>query len=190
MFLYSDLCYINRVVNDLPMPAVISFPILVCWLLPISSAVCQVASRQFTLDVVTVGSELVADASLTTMRNLSVSSLGLGESLISIDPVGSPDAGLMKISGASARVVRISFIPSETIYSDQNDSGKVEVQYRVSGSPVENQEASIVFEMPNSVVKLHETSGSYFLWIGGNFNLDYARTGRYKSQFVLTIDEL
>jgi hypothetical protein len=119
-----------------------------------------------------------------------VNSPGLGESEISVDPVRSPDAGLMKISGAAARVVRISFIPSETIYSDQNDSGKVEVKYRVSGSPDENQNASIVFEMPNSVVTLHETSGYYFLWIGGYFNLNYAQTGRYKSQFILTVDEL
>jgi len=163
---------------------------LIWWLLHNSWAMCQNTNRRFTLDVVTVGSELVADASLTTIRNLSVSSLGSGDSEVGVDPVGSPDAGLMKISGAPARVVRISFIPTETIYSDQNDSGKVEVEYRVSGSPVENQNASMVFEVPNSVVTLHETSGFYFLWIGGYFNLNYARTGRYKSQFILTIDEL
>jgi hypothetical protein len=155
-----------------------------------SWGLCQFGSPRFTMDVVAVGSELVADASLVTMRNLAISSYGMGGSEISIDPVGSPSAGLMKISGAPGRVIRISFVPNEIIYSDQNDSTKVDVTYKVSGCPIENQRASSVFETPNSTVTLHETNGSYFLWIGGIFNLENARSGKYKSQFVLTIDEL
>lgn len=181
----------NKLVNAQSMSIIqSSFLLLVCWLHHISLAVCQNPSRQFSVDVVSVGSELVADASLTTIRNLSVSCMSSGEAEISIDPVGSPNAGLMKISGAAGRVVRISFIPAETIYSEQNDSGKIEVEYRVSGLSFENQNASMVFEIPNTVITLHETSGAYFLWIGGVFDLNDARTGRYKSQFVLTIDEL
>ena len=167
-----------------------SFLVFLLFNFHVSWGLCQSGSRQFIVDVVSVGSELIADAHLLTLRNLTVSTAGLSGTELSVDPVCSSDAGLMKISSTSNRVVRISFIPNEIIYSDQNDSGKVEVEYKVSGCSIENQSASVPFETPNSTVTLHEISGSYFLWIGGNFNLNNARSGRYKSQFVLTIDEL
>lgn len=166
-----------------------SFLAFIGFCLQVSWGFCQSGSRQFIVDVVSVGSELIADAHLLTIRNLTVSTAGLSGTVLSIDPVCSSDAGLMKISSTSNRVVRISFIPNEIIYSDQNDSGKVEVVYKVSGCSIENQSASVLFETPNSTVTLHEINGSYYLWIGGSFNLNNARSGRYKSQFILTIEE-
>jgi hypothetical protein len=163
----------------------LTFFLLICLL-----ASGQSETQKYVLDGITVETELIADAGLIAVRNLTVSSAGSTGREVRVDPVGSPNAGMMKITGATRRAVKISFLPFETLYSDQEDSGKVEVTYQLSGCASENQSASVLFETPNTVVTLHETTGLYFLWIGGIFDLSMARSGRYRSQFVLTIDDL
>jgi hypothetical protein len=122
---------------------------------------------------------------LTTLNNMAIKIDNKQQKEIYISPISDPGAGLMLAKCRPGSQVRLTYMIQEEI-TEENGSGKIKLNYEMSGYPSRVQSASSLFLTGEALLNFG-IDGIYYLWIGGRINLSNALPGKYKGQFTLEI---
>lgn len=124
---------------------------------------------------------------LTNMRDVNLSSPTAVSGVVTISPVSSPYAGLMRIEGRPGKTVRITYLTNETLLEETGTGGFVKARYQISGFQKDNQLASILLDAGEAIVRLGE-DGRYYIWLGSILDLTAAQPGVYNSEFIIEVE--
>lgn len=148
----------------------------------------QVVQRTFSRAVNVVTTAAVIDnLALTTIRDVNLDGPSTVDGLMQVSPVGSPYAGLMRISGAPNRAVRVTYLTNETLIDEDGSGAIIKATYLISGFAGDNQNASILLDVGEATVRLN-AQGEYYLWLGAMLDLTAAGPGNYVSEFIIEIE--
>lgn len=123
---------------------------------------------------------------IITITNMVIDTEEIIENEIFISPLNNPNAGLFQIIGMPNSQIRINYNKNVTILSEDN-TGSVRVNYELSYYTERIQTASYAFSTDEQVLEFDET-GIYYIWVGGNINLNNAVSGSYSGQFSIEIE--
>jgi hypothetical protein len=148
----------------------------------------QVVQRTHTKTVNMVATAAVMDnLALTTIRDVNLDGPSTVDGLMQVSPVASPYAGLMRITGAPNRAVRVTYLTNETLIDEGGSGAIIKATYLISGFGGDNQNASILLDVGEATVRLNQ-SGEYYLWLGAMLDLTAAGPGSYVSEFIMEIE--
>jgi hypothetical protein len=136
---------------------------------------------------VSVGVSLIDKVSVTTMRDMNLNAANAVDNFITITPVTSSLAGLMRLDGIPGRLVRITYLTTETMVEEGGSGGVVRAEYRISGFESDNQGASALLDIGEATIRLSR-QGVYFLWLGARLDISRATAGNYISEFIIELD--
>ncbi len=148
------------------------------------SATSQTFSNKIALSAT---ASVIDNISLTTMRDVNLNSQTPVDGTITVNPVNSPFSGLMRIDGRPGRVVRITYLSSETLLETGGSGGVVRANYRVSGFESDNQNASVLLDIGEASVRL-SAEGRYYIWLGAVIDVSRAKPGSYVSEFIMEME--
>lgn len=136
---------------------------------------------------VSASASVMNNVSLTTIRDISLSTQTAVQGIITLSPVNSPFAGLMRIDGTPNSVVRITYLTTETLLEEGGSGGTVRARYQISGFENDNQMASALLDVGEAAVRLSK-EGRYYLWLGATLDVRNSKPGQYVSEFVLEVE--
>lgn len=137
--------------------------------------------------VVQASASVMNNVSLTTIRDISLSTQTAVQGIITLSPINSPFAGLMRIDGTPNSVVRITYLTTETLLEEGGSGGTVRARYQISGFENDNQMASALLDVGEAAVRLSK-EGRYYLWLGATLDVRNSKPGQYVSEFVLEVE--
>jgi len=157
-------------------------------LLIILSASLQ-ASAQLLSQRTTVGASatMIDNLSLITIRDVNMNGPSSVDGIVTLSPLTSGYAGLMRINGRPGRLVRISFLAYETLLEETGTGGIVKANYQISGFEEDNQLAATLLNPGEATIKIGK-DGTYHLWLGALLDLSKASPGSYISEFLIEIE--
>lgn len=136
---------------------------------------------------VSASASVMNNITLTTIRDISLSTQTAVQGIITLSPVNSPFAGLMRIDGTPNSVVRITYLTTETLLEEGGSGGTVRARYQISGFENDNQMASALLDVGEAAVRLSK-EGRYYLWLGATLDVRNSKPGQYVSEFVLEVE--
>lgn len=145
----------------------------------------QQSGSNITTDI-QVSATVIQSIELITVNAIRPGKLQPGQKEIDISPLYDASAGYMIALGTPGADFRLSFERERELYRTDGD-GLIHFIYQVSGNDEENQAGSSLFLTENQNLKFND-DGRYYLWIGGNINLENAMPGNYHGDFTLEID--
>lgn len=137
--------------------------------------------------VIQASASVMNNITLTTIRDISLSTQAAVQGMIILSPINSPFAGLMRIDGTPNSVVRITYLTSETLLEEGGSGGTVRARYQISGFENDNQLASALLDVGEAAVRLSK-DGRYYLWLGAILDIRNSKPGQYVSEFVLEVE--
>lgn len=131
--------------------------------------------------------ESISPVELVTIRELTITPEKMNnDMLLSISPLTSIHAAVLKALGQPDMQAFISCSQTETLYGD----GKpVEIRYKVAGNQEYIQSAATLFETSPFNFTFNE-KGEYFLWVGAEIELNVNTGSEYKGQITIEIEYL
>ncbi len=130
---------------------------------------------------------LIDNLSLITIRDVNLNGPSTVDGILTVSPVSSGYAGLMRIDGRPGRQVRITYLAYETLIEEGGSGGIVKANYRISGFESDNQLAGTLLDVGEATVRLGK-DGTYFLWLGAVLDLTKASPGSYISEFLIEME--
>jgi hypothetical protein len=130
---------------------------------------------------------IIDNLGLITMRDVDLNSPTIIDGTITVSPITSPFAGLMRISGRAGAMVRITYLSQETLLETSGSGGIVRANYRISGFENDNQAASVLLDIGEANVRLSK-DGHYYIWLGAVIDVARATPGGYISEFIIEME--
>lgn len=124
---------------------------------------------------------------LVTLRNINLNAPNAVNGIVTIAPITSPYAGLMRIEGSPGKRVRLTYLNFETLLEEGGSGGVVVANYRISGFGEDNQTASILLDIGEATITISD-QGYYFLWLGVVLDISQAKPGNYVSEFMIEME--
>jgi len=140
--------------------------------------------RQFSMQTT---ASIVDNLSLTTIRDVNLNDPATVDGFITIVPNTSSFSGLMRINGRPGKLVRITYLSSETLLDQNGSGGVIKANYRISGFESDNQAASVLLDVGEANVRIGK-DGVYFIWLGARLDLNRALPGVYVSEFIIELE--
>lgn len=131
--------------------------------------------------------EVISNTSLITIRDVNLNETKIVDGLLSVSPISSPFAGLMRIDGTPNAQIRITYLTSETLIDENGSGGTIKARYRISGFGADNQFASTLLDVGEAIIRVGQ-SGQFFLWLGADLDLSMAQPGVYTSEFIIELE--
>ena len=142
--------------------------------------------REETSVTVNISAEVVNSIDLITVRSIQFERGAERQTNISINPVNDNRAGKMIAQGTPGASFRITFLRQRDLININN--GEVLFfRYLLSGKSVDDQGTSELLEDDNRSFRFND-SGVYYIWIGGEADLQNATPGSYQGEFTLEIE--
>lgn len=135
---------------------------------------------------VTISAEIISSIDLITVRPIDFRNTGRNDGAITINPVSSGRAGKMIAQGTPGASFRITFLRQRDLVNIDGDN-VLFFSYMVSGNVEDDQSTSELLEDDNRALQFNE-SGQFFIWVGGDVNLQSAPPGNYEGEFTLEIE--
>jgi len=135
---------------------------------------------------VTISAEIISTIDLITVRPIDFSNTGRNDGQITINPVSSGRAGKMIAQGTPGASFRITFLRQRDLVNIDGEN-VLFFSYMVSGNVEDDQSTSELLEDDNRALQFNE-SGQFFIWVGGDVNLQSAPPGNYEGEFTLEIE--
>lgn len=135
---------------------------------------------------VTISAEVISSIDLITVRPIDFSNTGRIDGQIMVNPVSSGRAGKMIAQGTPGASFRITFLRQRDLVNIDGDT-ILFFSYMVSGNAEDDQSTSELLEDDNRALQFNE-SGQFFIWVGGDVNLQSAPPGNYEGEFTLEIE--
>lgn len=124
---------------------------------------------------------------LVTLRNINLNAPNAVNGIVTVAPITSPYAGLMRIEGSPGKRVRLTYLNFETLLEEGGTGGVVVANYRISGYGEDNQTASILLDIGEATITISD-QGYYFLWLGTVLDISQAKPGNYVSEFMIEME--
>jgi hypothetical protein len=124
---------------------------------------------------------------LVTLRNINLNAPNAVNGIVTVAPITSPYAGLMRIEGSPGKRVRLTYMNFETLLEEGGTGGVVVANYRISGYGQDNQTASILLDVGEATITISD-QGYYFLWLGTVLDISQAKPGNYVSEFMIEME--
>jgi hypothetical protein len=124
---------------------------------------------------------------LVTLRNINLNAPNAVNGIVTVAPITSPYAGLMRIEGSPGKRVRLTYLNFETLLEEGGTGGVVVANYRISGYGQDNQTASILLDVGEATITISD-QGYYFLWLGTVLDISQAKPGNYVSEFMIEME--
>lgn len=144
----------------------------------------QVDSRSVR---VSATATIIDNLGLLTLRDVDLNSPSIIDGTITVSPISSPYAGLMRIAGRAGAMVRITYLSQETLVETGGSGGVVRANYRISGFENDNQAASVLLDIGEANVRLSK-DGYFFIWLGAIIDVSRATPGGYISEFIIEME--
>lgn len=124
---------------------------------------------------------------MVTLRNINVNSPNAVNGIVTIAPITSSYAGLMRIEGSPGKRVRLTYLTFESLLEEGGSGGVVVANYRISGFGQDNQISSILLDIGEATITISD-QGYYFLWLGVVLDISQAKPGNYVSEFMIEME--
>lgn len=147
----------------------------------------QIAGYQPSVQV-RAYANVINNLSLTTIRDVVLSTTETIDGKIAISPINSTYAGLIRINGTPNALIRITYLTTETLIDEGGSGATIKSVYRLSGFSEDNQAASALLDVGEAIIRLGK-NGHYYLWLGAELDLKKAGPGQYVSEFLIEIEE-
>ncbi|MBT4033717.1 MAG: hypothetical protein HOB84_11150 [Candidatus Marinimicrobia bacterium] len=103
-----------------------------------------------------------------------------------ISPITDGGAGVLRLEGQANSSIQVSYSIQVTM-TNLDTNQPLLMNYMLSGSPENNQSASILFTTnPENVVL--NSAGVYYMWVGCRFSLVGLVPGQYDGDFIVEVD--
>jgi len=135
---------------------------------------------------VTISAEVISSIDLITVRPIDFSNTDRNDGQITINPVSSGRAGKMIAQGTPGASFRITFLRQRDLVNTNGDN-VLFFSYMVSGNVEDDQSTSELLEDDNRPLQFND-SGQYYIWVGGDVNLQNVPPGNYEGEFTLEIE--
>lgn len=130
---------------------------------------------------------LVDNLSLITIRDVNLNGPATVDGVLNLGPQQSAFAGCMRINGRPGRLVRITYLSSETLIEEGGSGALINAKYLISGFEADNQAASVLLDIGEATVRIGP-NGTYYLWLGAVLDLTKAAPGSYVSEFLIEME--
>lgn len=130
---------------------------------------------------------LVDNLSLITIRDVNLNGPPTVDGILNLGPQQSAFAGCMRINGRPGRLVRITYLSSETLIEEGGSGAFINAKYIISGFEGDNQAASVLLDIGEATIRIGP-NGTYYLWLGAILDLSKAAPGSYVSEFLIEME--
>ena len=135
---------------------------------------------------ISVSAEIISSIDLITVRPIDFNNSSRNDGQITINPVVSGRAGKMIAQGTPGASFRITFLRQRDLVNVDGNN-VLFFRYMVSGNTEDDQSTSELLEDDNRALQFNE-DGQYFIWVGGDVNLQSAPPGNYEGEFTLELE--
>jgi hypothetical protein len=130
---------------------------------------------------------LIDNLSLITIRDVNLNGPATVDGILNMAPQTSAYSGLLRINGRPGRLVRITYLSSETLIEESGSGAVINAKYLISGFENDNQSASMMLDIGEATVRIG-TNGTYYVWLGAILDLTKAAPGSYVSEFLIEME--
>ena len=123
---------------------------------------------------------------LITLKDINIDESFAVDGILDIKPLTSDKAGKMLVKGKANSSIRLSYMNQLALVNTTGD-GTIVFKYEVTGFKTDNQNASQPLDQIERVVQFNE-KGEYYLWLGGQVDLNNAKPGSYDGEFTIEIE--
>jgi hypothetical protein len=159
------------------------------YVLALSLLIGYIADAQTTTQVVAkinASANVVGNVDLIVMKDLEFEVGNLSPTDLIVDPQRDPHSGQIKIVGSPNSLVRVTHA-KQSILQHENGQLLLYFIYKVSGSPDNVQQKSILLTQKNEI-KLND-EGQYYLWMGGQLSgLENIIPGNYTMELTIDVE--
>lgn len=136
--------------------------------------------------IVDIKAEVIQSIELITVKSMTIRQLQPGQTEVYVDPVTNADAGHMIAVGTPEADIRINYIKTRELTRIDGE-GVLIFNYEVTGNQEDNQQTSELLGDDNRILRFNQ-EGEFFIWVGGNVNLERATPGSYEGDFTIEIE--
>ena len=149
-------------------------------------AISSVNAQNSTVSI-TATAVVMENLQMITVRDMDLVSPPIVENRITVNPITSTYAGLLKILGSPNAKIRVNYTPRETLVEQNEGIGVVQAVYSLSSAPEDNQSGSFLLTQGNADVNIGPL-GVVFIWLGAELDISQATMGNYISEFILEFE--
>lgn len=161
------------------------FIILITIAFRINTGYAQNGSLNTELSI-SITTEVVETIELFTLQNINLGVIQPSQQTVTVDPVTSPNAGIMLATGNPNSILRVSY--RDQVELQSSDGNEIIIfKYRVSGSSQYDQSTSEYLEPESKDLSFNE-SGEYFFWIGGSTDISNITGGKFEGDFTFEVE--
>jgi hypothetical protein len=129
---------------------------------------------------------VVESIEIESLNDINLGSVSVGALEITINPQNDDGAGKIRVSGRPEAMIRVVYIPQRELTLSDGSSTLL-FNYSLSGNATDNQINSELINPSRTDFRLG-TDGRFFIWIGGNVDVQNAVFGQYNGEFALEIE--
>ena len=133
-----------------------------------------------------VTANVVKTIEITTIRNMDFGQIQPGQQQLYISAVRDPEAGKLMASGNPNASIRLTFNRTWQLTSDRGGEPLV-FTYEVAGNTEDQQSTAELLQTDNRGLQFNN-DGEYFIWIGGQVEVQNAQPGNYLGEFTVEIE--
>jgi homoserine acetyltransferase len=129
-----------------------------------------------------------ADIDFQTIANMEIIDAQRTQegSVLYINPVFDPQAGIMLARGNPGAQIRVSYL-SEMVIERREGEGTITFNYEISGFEGDSQRESELLDQIERELRFND-NGEFYFYIGGTVDLSNALPGNYDGEFTMEIE--
>lgn len=151
-----------------------------------SSGISAQSSSKAVNAEININTTVIQAIELVTVQNIRLANIEPVNNQIFVPPITSGNAGHIIASGNSNAEIRITY-QSNQVLTQINGDGLIRVEYRLSGSDLNEQLTSELLGAENRNFSFN-IDGDFYIWVGGRFFIEQAKPGSYEGDFTIEID--
>lgn len=161
------------------------FRLLAPFILLFSTTLYAQEPTRFTAQV-NISADVIQSIELITVNSMTFGNAQPGQESIYVNPVNDLNAGFMIAVGTPEAEFRLNYLTERELTRIEGQ-GSLTFRYELSGNSIEDQTSSELIENDNRNIRFN-TEGRFYIWVGGEVNLQNAQPGSYEGDFTIEID--
>jgi hypothetical protein len=149
------------------------------------SAITHAQDRNVTANI-NIEANVIQSIELITVNSMTFGNTQPGQEVIYVNPITDLNAGYMIAYGTPGAEFRLDYELNRQLTRIEGE-GFLNFRYELSANSIEDQTSSELIEYENRNLRFN-SEGIYFIWVGGEVNLENAQPGNYEGDFTIEID--
>jgi len=159
--------------------------LLIIFCLALSTSILAQESNNFTVEV-NIQANVIQTLELITVNTMTFGNSQPGQQVIYVNPVNDLSAGFMIAAGTPGAEFRLDYELERQLNRIEGE-GFLIFRYELSANAIEDQSSSQLIDYQDRNLRFNE-QGRYYIWVGGEVNLENAQPGNYEGDFTIEID--